>query len=194
MLLSILTVIPAMLMPLAAQSQLAKEKRQVDTSEPSYKYMASAGWSYTSLNQVNQSNNGLQGVDISLMRNFGRYFGVAVDGGHYQWTITRANPASYSVNLFLAGPEVHAPLYDRVSIFGRALLGAAHTGGAPIKPDESFAGGAGVGLEYKLNQRFGIRAYGDDIGSSFTVTPYEPGDSPHRRWNARAGVSVAFHF
>ena len=69
-----------------------------------------------------------------------------------------------------------------------------HTGGVAIQPDVSFAGGVGVGLDYNKNARWAIRAYGDDIGSSFTVTPYQPGYSPHTRWNARAGIGLVYHF
>jgi len=51
-----------------------------------------------------------------------------------------------------------------------------------------------VGLDYKLTDHLGLRAYGDDIGSSFTLTPYQLGDSPHRHFNARASVGVTYKF
>ena len=152
------------------------------------------GIGYTSLNQVSQSNSGLIGVTGSFTRDCGKYFGVTLDGGHYQWVVTRANPEAASVNLYLAGPEFHAPLYEKVSLFVHGLIGAAHTGGVAIYPDYSFAGGVGVGLDYKLSSHFGIRAYGDDIGSSFSMTPFQPGDSPHRRFNARASMGVTYRF
>lgn len=194
MLLSFLAVLPAVLVPASALSQLAKEKAPVDTSEPTYKWQAFAGVGYTSLNQLSQSESGLVGVGVSITREFGKYFGVTAEGGHYQWTVTATNPYPASVNLYLAGPEFHAQLYERTSLFFHGLIGAAHTGGVPIYPNYSFAGGVGVGLDYKLNSRLGIRAYGDDIGSSFSVTPYQPGDSPHRRFNARAALGVTYRF
>ena len=194
LLLSIVPAIAAVLMPAPATSQMAKEKPPRDTTEPTYKYEAFAGFGYTSLNQVSQSNSGLSGVSISVTRDWGRYFGVALEGGHYQWTLTRTNPERASVNQYLAGPVIHAPLYEHVSIFVHGLLGAVHTGGVAIRPDYSFAGGFGLGLEYKVGPRLGVRAYGDDIGSSFTVTPYQTGDSPHRRFNAHAAVGVTYKF
>jgi hypothetical protein len=194
-LLSILAVLPAALMPLAASSQIAKEKPAPQTIESPYKWQVFAGWGYTSLNQVSQSNSGLQGVSLSLTRNYGRFFGVAIEGGHYAWTLTRSNPVQTSVSQYLAGPEVHAPLFEKLSIFAHGLIGAVHTGGdVLIEPDYSFAGGVGLGLDYKLNPRWGLRAYGDDIGSSFTETPFQPGFSPHRRWNAHAAAGVTFKF
>jgi hypothetical protein len=196
-LLSILAVIPAALLPLAAHSQLAKEKPAPQTTESPYKWELFAGWGYTSLNQVNQSNSGLQGVTLSATRDFGRFFGVTIDGGHYAWTLTRSNTYPTTVNHFLAGPVVHAPLYEKISIFAEGLIGAVNTemgGGVTIEPAYSFGGGVGGGLDYKLDQHWGVRAYGDYIGSSFTQVPFQPGYSPHRRFNARASVGVTYKF
>ena len=190
----ILAASAAGLMPLAANCQIAPEKTPSDRTGPEYKYEAFFGWGYTSLNQVNQSNSGLQGVSLSVTRDWGKYFGATLEGGHYAWTVTEANPQAASVDQYLAGPVFHAALYEKTSIFVHALIGAAHTGGVPIKPGESFAGGIGVGLDYKLTDHLGLRAYGDDIGSSFTLTPYQPGDSPHRHFNARASVGVTYKF
>jgi hypothetical protein len=190
----ILAAAAALLTPFKANCQIAPEKSPSQSTEPEYKYQAFVGVGYTSLNQVSQSNSGLIGVTGSFTRDFGKYFGVTLDGGHYQWVVTRANPEAASVNLYLAGPEFHAPLYEKVSLFVHGLIGAAHTGGVAIYPNYSFAGGVGLGLDYKLNSHFGIRAYGDDIGSSFSITPFQPGDSPHRRFNARASMGVTYKF
>lgn len=189
----VVAAVAAALTPLAANCQIAPEKTPSRATQE-YKYKAFVGLGYTSLNQVNQSNSGLIGVTGSVTRNFGRYFGVVVQGGHYQWTVTTANPFNASVNMYLAGPEVHADLYERIGIFVHGLIGAEHTGGVSIRPDQSFAGGIGMGLDYKLGPRFGLRAYGDDIGSSFTLVPFQPGFSPHRRFNAHAAIGVTYSF
>ena len=190
----ILAAFAVALMPIAATCQIAPEKAPTERTGPEYRYTAFVGWGYTSLNQVNQSNSGLQGVSLSLTRDWGKYFGVTAEGGHYAWTVTTANPQAASVDLYLVGPAFHAALYERTSLFVHGLLGAAHTGGVSIRPSESFAGGIGVGLDYKLGPRLGLRAYGDDIGSSFTLQPFQPGFSPHRRFNARASVGVTYKF
>lgn len=164
------------------------------STDHAYKYTAFVGLGYTSLNQVNQSNSGLTGVTLSVTRDWGKYFGLTAQGGHYQWTVTASNPFAASVNMYLAGPEFHADLYDNVGIFLHGLIGAEHTGGVAIRPDESFAGGVGMGVSYKLGSRLGLRAWGDDIGSSFTLVPYQPGFSPHRRFNAHAAIGVTYKF
>jgi len=186
--------ISALLMPVAASCQLAKEKAPATTTGPTYKNEAFVGFGYTSINQVNQSNNGLGGVSLSFTRDFGRFYGVTAEGGHYLFTITHANPTSPTVDQFLVGPVLHAPLYDNLSIFVHGLIGAVHTGNISIQPDYSFAGGIGVGLDYSLSPHFGLRAYGDDIGSAFTLTPYQSGDSPHTHWNAHAAIGVTYKF
>lgn len=191
---SILAMVAAALLPLAASGQVAPDKTASPANEPNYKYSVFVGWAYTSLNQVNQSRSGLQGVNVNATRNFGKYFGVSVDGAHYAWTLFQTNPQSSSVDLYLAGPEVHGELYGRISILARGMIGAAHTGGVSIQPNYSFAGGVGVGADYRLSPRLALRLSGDDIGSSFTVVPFEPGSSPHRRFNGRASFGVVYHF
>jgi hypothetical protein len=190
----ILAAMAAAVAPLVAYSQIAPEKSPSRSTGPEYKYEAFVGWGYTSLNQVNQSNSGLQGITLSLTRDWGKYFGLTVDGGHYAWTVNRSNPHSASVDLYLAGPEFHADLFEHIGIFAHGMIGAAHTGQVSIQPSESFAGGVGVGADYKLSPRLGLRLYGDDIGSSFTLVPYQPGFSPHRRFNARASFGVTYKF
>lgn len=194
MLLAMLVAVPGLLAPLAAHSQIAPEKAPAATTEPTYKYEVFAGWGYTSLNQVSQSRSGLQGVSLSVTRDWGRYFGVTAEGGHYAWAVTNSNEGNPSVDQFLAGPVLHAQLYGATSLFVHGLLGVVHTGNISISPSTSFAGGFGMGMDYSLNKHTGVRVYGDDIGSSFSVTPYVPGNSPHRRFNAHAAVGVTYKF
>jgi hypothetical protein len=192
--LSILAASSAIVFSFSAAGQVAPERAPKDLTGPNYKYEAYVGYGYTSLNQVNQSRSGLQGVSASVTREFGDHFGVKVDGGHYAWAVTSKNPGSPSVDLFLAGPVVHANLFEKWSAYAEGLLGGAHTGGVSIQPKVSFAGGIGMGVDYNKSIRWSIRAFGDDIASSFTLVPFEPGDSPHKRWNARAGIGVVYHF
>jgi hypothetical protein len=122
-LISILAVIPAALMPLAASGQIAPDRgTRPDRAEPTYKYEVYGGYGYTSLNQVNQSRYGLEGVNIAVTRNWGRYFGVTADGAFYTKSFSTGNPGNPSVDLVLLGPELHAPLYGRVNGFFRVLL------------------------------------------------------------------------
>lgn len=193
-LLLILAVSGAVYLPRMATGQVSPEGTPAPVDQRPMKYEAYAGWGYTSINQVNQSNNGLQGVTLGVRRDWGKYFGLALQGGHYQWTITRANPVNTSVNMYFAGPEVHAPIFDRASVFVHGLLGVAHTGGVSIRPDESFAGGFGIGVAYQLGPHLGLRVFGDDIGSAFTLQPFQPGFSPHTSWNAHASFGVTYRF
>ena len=196
LLLSIVAVASALVVPMAARGQVAPERPPRDLSGPDYKYQAFVGWGYTSLNQVNQSRSGLQGVTASVMRGFGDHFGVKIDGGHYAWNVTESNAVvgNPSVDLFLAGPVVRGNIFEKWSAYAEGLLGGAHTGNISIQPNVSFAGGFGIGVDYNRTARWSLRMYGDDIGSSFTLVPFQPGFSPHMRWNARAGIGVAYRF
>jgi hypothetical protein len=190
----VLAAASAIVVPCSASAQVAPERPPKDLSVPEYKYEAFVGFGYTSLNQVNQSRSGLGGITGSVTRKFGDHFGVKGDYGYYTWNITATNPGNPSVSMFLAGPEVHGNLFEKWSLYAEGLIGGVHTGGVSIQPDVSFAGGVGVGMDYNRTARWSIRAYGDYIGSSFTLTPFEPGFSAHTRWNARAGIGVVYHF
>ncbi len=194
---SILAVIPAALMPLAATSQIAPDRApRPEPTGPTYHYQVYAGVGYTSLNQVNQSRYGLLGANLAVTRDFGRYFGITADGAFYNHSVGSGNPGNPSVDVVLFGPELHAPLFGRTSAFVRALLGGEHTGGEGQTPKISFAGGAGIGLEYSLSSRLALRISGDDIASSFSITnnTAQLGNSPHMRRNSRATVGVAYRF
>ena len=196
LLLSIVAVASALAVAMTARGQVAPERPPKDLSGPDYKYQAFVGWGYTSLNQVNQSRSGLQGVTASVTRGFGDHFGLKIDGGHYAWTVTSSNATvgNPNVDLFLAGPVIHGNIFEKWSAYAEALVGGAHTGNISIRPNVSFAGGFGVGVDYNMRPRWSLRMYGDDIGSAFTLSPFQPGYSPHTRWNARAGIGLAYRF
>jgi hypothetical protein len=201
LLLSILAVVPAVFMPLAATSQIAPDRpARTEQAEPSYKYEVFAGYGYTSLNQVNQSRNGLQGVNISVTRDWGKYFGVTADGGYYAYPYDTTNPGDPKVYLVLFGPVLHANIFKNLDGFFRVLLGSEHTAGENATPKLSFAGGVGAGMDYKLSPRFTLRASGDDIASSFAANTNQyvcssgANCSPHERRNSRAALGLVYKF
>ena len=184
----------AVLFPVCASAQVAPQK---DTGGDAInRYQVYAGFGYTSLNQVNQSRYGLIGVNVAVSRNWGRLFALTVDGAFYPTSLSSGNPGKPSVSSVLAGPEIHAKLYDKLNVFGRALLGGEHTGGNGQTPSTSFAGGGGGGLEYVINNHWAIRASGDVIAASFSVTnnSSQLGYSAHTTRNARAGIGLAYRF
>jgi hypothetical protein len=201
-LLSILAVASAAPMPLSAAGLIFHPHKPAAASDdaPSYKWAAYAGYGYTSLNQVNQSRYGLQGVNLSVRRNFGRYFGVTAEGDFYNKSFGSPEVVNStikpSVTSVLFGPDIHANLYGHFGGFIHGLLGGEHTGGESQTPNISFAGGFGGGMEYSLTNRFSLRASGDIIGASFSLTgnSAELGNSPHRTWDSRASIGVVYHF
>jgi hypothetical protein len=193
-LVSILAV-PAALLPLAAAAQVAPDRPARPVSDMP-KYQVYGGFSYTSLNQVNQSRYGLIGGNVEFSRNFGRWFAVVGDGAYYPGSYASGNPGNPKVSMFLGGVEAHAPVFENWNLFARGLMGGEHTGGEDMTPDVSFAGGPGFGVEHTIGPHWGVRASGDYILSAFSVTGNSPqeGNSPHRRGNARAGIGVIYRF
>jgi hypothetical protein len=99
----------------------------------------------------------------------------------------------------MVAPEIHANLYGQLSGLFFGEVGGEHTGETTqyqLTPTISFAGGFGGGLEYALNSRFSIRAEGDRVGASFSLTGNTPqlAYSTHRTWNARGTIGVVYHF
>jgi len=195
LLLSMLALIPAALMPLAASCQIAPERAPApERTGPVYRWQAYAGFTYTSLNQVNNSRYGLIGVNASITRDFGKYFGITAEGADFFKALEAGNPVNATVYQVLVGPSVHVDIWGKISGFGHGLLGVEHTGGGGEIPNISFAGGFGGGAEYSLGKRLALRASGDKILSSFVEDPNHLGYSPHMRSNARAGVGVVYRF
>jgi hypothetical protein len=199
---SILAMVSAALLPLAAIGQVSPTggSKATDQGDKTFKYEVYAGYAYTSLNQVNQSRYGLSGVNVSVTRNWGRYFGLTAEGDYYRFPFGSpevvGSNAKPSVESVFFGPVIHAQIYGHVSGFVHGLLGGEHTGGESQTPHVSFAGGPGGGLEYSLSPRFSVRASGDIIGASFSLTGNSPelGNSPHRSWDSRASIGAVYHF
>jgi hypothetical protein len=195
--LSILAVIWAALLPMAATCQVSSTSGPAtDQPEKTFKYEVYAGYGYTSLNQVNQSRYGLQGVNASVTRDFGRYFGLVAEGDYYRFALKSGNPGNPSIESVFLGPVLHATLYGKFGGFFHGLLGGEHTAGENQTPNISFAGGVGGGMEYSLTPRLSLRATGDYIGASFSLVgnSAELGNSPHKTWDSRAGFGAVYRF
>ena len=201
LLFSILAFVSAARLAPAAIGQVGPTGTQsADQAERVYKYEVYAGYAYTSLNQVNQSRYGLQGFNVSVTRDFGRYFGVTAEGDYYKYPISTpevlGSTATPSVDSAFLGPVLHANIYGHFGGFFHGLLGGEHTGGVGQTPHLSFAGGLGGGLEYSLSPRLSLRATGDYIAASFSLSgnTAQLGNSPHKTWDSRAAFGAVYRF
>ncbi len=202
-LLAILAMIPALFLPLAATSQIIHSRHAEKAPEKpiaSHKYEAFVGYSYTSLNQVYQSRSGIQGVNASVTRDWGRFFGLTADGAYYKYALKSGNPGTPNVETFLMGPVLHAPLFGHIDGYVRVLLGGAHTGGENATPNISFAGGYGGGIDYRLAHKLSLRLGGDDIQSSFlanansSVCGTGSNCTANKHGNSRADFGIVYKF
>jgi hypothetical protein len=195
----LLAALAAALAPITAAGQVNPEAAPSPQQAPAYKYDVYAGFAYTSLNQVNLSRYGLIGGKVSLTRDWGKYFGLMGAVDYYRTPISSrlpGNPGDPSVYSFLIGPEIHAVVYEKLSGILFAELGGEHTGGESMTPTISFAGGFGGGMSYRLTDRIAIRATGDRLAGSFSLSGNTPqlGYSTHRTWNPRATIGMVYRF
>lgn len=181
----------AALLPVAAFAQVESGPAPAPP-----KYEVYAGFAYTSLNQVNLSRHGLMGGKVTLTRDWGKYFGLMATGDYYKYATGGGNPGHPSVSSFMVGPELHADIYGPLSglVFGE--VGAEHTGGEGMTPDLSFAGGVGIGMSYRISNRWSIRTTGDRVAGSFSLNgnTSQLAYSTHRTWNARATFGAVYRF
>jgi len=195
----LLAAVPAVFAPIRVIGQVNPEAGPAPQQGPSYKYEGYAGFAYSSLNQVNLSRYGLYGGQLTVIRDFGRYFGLMGNGDYYRNPISGrlpGNPGDPSVYSLLVGPQLHATLYGKLAgeFFGE--VGIEHTGGEGMIPSTSFAGGFGGGMSYWLTDRIAIRTEGDRVAGSFSLDNNTPqlANSTHRTWNARATIGVVVRF
>jgi hypothetical protein len=195
-LVSILALVPGAILPMSVAAQVAPDRPPRPEADNTYKYMIYAGVAYTSLNQVNQSRYGLIGANLAVSRDFGRFFAVTAEGSFYQQAVGSGNPGNPTVDAVLFGPELHGHIFERWSIFARALLGGEHSGGEGQTPNISFAGGGGGGVEYELRPHWVLRISGDDIAASFSVNNNTTAlsYSPHMTRNSRASLGIGYRF
>lgn len=202
-LLTILAVVPALLMPLAAVGQVAPDATPapVGPREAPVKYEVFVGFAYSSLRQINQSRSGLYGVNVAVNRDWGKHFAMTAEGDYYKYPInisggSRQNPGNPVVIEGLIGPEFRINIYGNANGFIHALLGVEHTGGESMTPDLSFAGGVGGGMTYDLSRHWGLRASGNRIGASFSPSDNSSalGWSAHRTWNSSGTFGVIYKF
>ena len=196
---SILAVVAAALMPLAAAGQVNPEAAPGPAQAAPYKYEVYAGAAYTRIRQVNASYSGLLGGKLTLARDWGKYFQLIASGDYYTVGSGHQNlpsPGHPSIYSFLVGPGVHANLYGNLSGEIFTELGLEHTGGERMTPNISFAGGFGGGLTYDLGHNFGVRLAADRVGASFSLANNTPqlAYSTHLTWNARATLGVVYRF
>lgn len=160
------------------------------------RYEVSVGYGYSTINQLNQSRYGLQGIEASAARYWGRHFAMVLLGDEYKWATSKGNPGNPSIFSILVGPQFKMNIVGPVDGFFRGTMGAEHTGGEKMTPDFSFAGGIGGGLDIGVSQHFAVRISGDRIGASFSVANNSPqlNYSPHLTWNTRASVGVIYRF
>ena len=198
----LLSILAAAAVALPTMTSFAQAKAAAEHSEPEYKNEASIGYGFTALNQVNNSRYGLQGIDMSYARGFSKHFNLKAEGDYYFTSFktglsstTSGNPGNPSVVDVLAGPELHSPLFWKLSGSVKFLLGGEHTGGESMTPDVSFSASWGAAMDYRLNRRFSLRFGGEKNYSSFSLRDNgTQGYSSHRVSNVHANFGVVYFF
>lgn len=193
-------IVLAALLPICASAQTSASSTGPDDTPKTSRYDIFAGAAVTTQNQIVHSHGLLLGFEVGVTRNFGKYFGLDVQGASMSRSLSSANQdvsgISPNYSQFLAGPEFHAQLYEKVSGNVHVLLGGSHTGGSGITgtPNVAFSYGLGMGFDYRLSPRFSLRLNGDRIKTSFVQGAPSLGNSPHPYENAQGAFGLVYHW
>lgn len=190
----------ALIFTISAQAQSSASADSAETTEKSPRYDIFAGVAGTSINQIVHGHGLLVGFEAGVTRNWGKYFGVNAQVASMSLNTSDKNNSVLGITpnytQFLIGPELHAPLYERLSGGFHVLIGVSHTGGTNVvgTPDISVSNDVGAFLQYKLRPRFSIKLSGDRVATSFVQGAAEIGNTPHRYSNVQSALGVVYHF
>jgi hypothetical protein len=192
-------IVLAALLPICAGAQTSASSTGADDNPKASRYDIFVGAGATSQNQIVHSHGWLIGVEVGVTRNWGKYFGLNVQGASFFASTSSANTVdgvSPQYSQFLAGPELHAQIYNKVSGNVHVLVGGSHTGGTGITgtPDVAFSTAVGAGLDYRLKPHFSLRLTGDRVGTSFVQGASGSGNSPHPYANVQTALGVVYHW
>jgi opacity protein-like surface antigen len=121
-----------------------------------------AGYSYVRANPATNGASGfnLNGGSASVAYNFNNWLSGVADFGAYTNSNILNSGVGGTVSTYLFGPRVSYHHYGRVTPFGEALFGVAHTGADVLVTPNSqnaFAMTVGGGIDYRVNEHFSVR-------------------------------------
>jgi hypothetical protein len=195
-----LAVFLALPFTLCAHAQTKASTDSADDTNKQSRYDFFVGAGITSTNQIVHSHGFLLGFEAGVTRNWGKYFGLNVQGAGMSDSLSSANQTvagiSPNYSQFLIGPELHATLYEQLSGGVHVLFGGSHTGGSGIvgTPDIAFSDGFGATLNYKVTPHFSIRLNGDRMGTSFVQGAASLGYTPHHYDNVQSSIGLVYHY
>jgi opacity protein-like surface antigen len=138
----------------------------------------------------------LHGFNVSFNQNIVKWIGLKADiSGHYgEVTLIPGVPkADLNAYLFLVGPQVNLPKYQRLRPFAHALFGVMRVnltqfpvGGRTTVRDSAFAVALGGGVDLKVNDLVAIRLFQTD----YVLSRFD--DATQNNFRASTGVVLRF--
>ena len=145
----------------------------------------SLGYSYFRITEGAAGSN-FNGASLSVAGNFNSWLGIVGDTGGY-WT--KESGITGRVFTYTFGPRISFRSNSRVTPFAQVLVGGARvsvTGGGGGGALNSFALGAGGGLDIKASEHIAIRV----VQAEYFFTHF----AGSRQNNARVSAGIVFRF
>jgi opacity protein-like surface antigen len=138
----------------------------------------------------------LHGWNVSINQNFKKWIGLKADfSGHYgeASVISSRNKSDLNAYLFLVGPQLNLPKYERLRPFAHVLFGAMRTNLTTLTPtgrvtarDSAFAMAVGGGLDVKVTDVIAIRLFQAD----YVLTRFD--DDTQNNFRVSSGIVLKF--
>lgn len=127
---------------------------------------AGGGYSYLWAN-VSGSTFHMQGGEGSLSENLNDWFGGRFEVAAYGGTVGGTNITAQTVTY---GPVFSYRRFDRITPYAHVQLGAVHASAGYLGISQSafkFALAPGVGVDFRITDRLGVRGQGDYLMTRF---------------------------
>ena len=189
----------AVLLPISVAAQVSVSDSSDEGGKPS-RYDIFVGAGFTTQNQIVHSHGFLVGPSAGITRNFGKYFGLNAQGSYTPHSLPSANMSESGLAptyvQILAGPELHAQVYDNFSGNVHILFGGSHTYGTGVtgSPSVAFSYGLGAALDYRLTPRFSLRWSTDHVRTANVQGNTTSGNSLHGYSNIQTAFGVVYHW
>jgi opacity protein-like surface antigen len=165
-------------------------------AQESPKFDVFAGYSYVRENPSTSGVSGfsLNGGSASLTYHVKDWVSAVADFGAYHNGSILGTGVDGTLSTYLFGPKVSYRSYRRFTPFGEALFGVAHAGasiGGGTSSHSAFGMTLGGGVDYRLNNRFGLRPLQVD----YLMTRFPEGTPNNQTQNnLRVSTGILVHF
>ena len=161
-----------------------------------------AGYSYVRADLVVSGTPiSLHGASGSVAYNVNDWLGLVADVGYYRQGAVTANRLSLNIQSYQFGPRISMRNHGHLVPYVQGLVGGGHAGGtlyttslggglAPLGTSNALVLSAGIGLDWKLSHRLGVRI----LQAEYLYSRFDNANHGNQQNNVRLSTGLVFSF